>query len=133
MAVRLKDSVLVAFTRTDAQGNFTLSDLKIDTLEVILSNTFFGDLSFYIIGSATNTAFQLGTIALPPKNKELKEVIIYAFKDPVYYKGDTLMYSADSFKVKPNATVEDLLKKLPGFFVVFCGLFFSQGKAVVFV
>lgn len=130
MVVRLKDSVLVAFTRSDAKGNFTLSNLEIDTLELIISNPLFGDQSFYIIGSSTNTTFHMGNIALPPKNKELKEVIIYAFKDPVYYKGDTLVYSADSFKVKPNATVEDLLKKLPGIKVDQNGKITSQGKAV---
>lgn len=130
MAVRLKDSVLVAFARTDTKGNFVLSNLPIDTLELIVSNPLFSDQSYYIIGSSTNTTFQMGNIALPPKNKELKEVIIYAFKDPVYYKGDTLVYSADSFKVKPNATVEDLLKKLPGIKVDQNGKITSQGKAV---
>ena len=130
MAVRLKDSVLVGFTRTNTKGDFTLSGLRIDTLELIVSNPLFGDQSFYIIGSPTNTTFQMGNIVLPPKNTELKEVIIYAFKDPVYYKGDTLIYSADSFKVKPNATVEDLLKKLPGIKVDQNGKITSQGKAV---
>ena len=130
MAIRLKDSVLLAYTRSDASGNFTLSGLKIDTLELVISNSFFGDQSFYIIGSSTNTSFQMGTIVLPPKNKELKEVVIYAYKDPVYYKGDTLMYTADSFKVKPNATVEDLLKKLPGMKVDQSGKVTAQGKAV---
>ena len=29
-------------------------------------------------------------------------------------KGDTTIYTADSFKVSANANVEELLKKLPG-------------------
>lgn len=130
MAVRLKDSILVAFTRADAKGHFELSNLQMDTLELIVSNSKFGDQSFYIIGSLNNTSFDMGTIVLPPKNKQLKEVVIYAFKDPVYYKGDTLIYAADSFKVKPNATVEDLLKKLPGIKVDQTGKITSQGRAI---
>jgi hypothetical protein len=130
MAVRLKDSLLVAFTRSDAQGHFELKNLQPDTLELIVSNPKFGDQSFYIIGSPNNTSFNMGTIVLPPKNKQLKEVVIYAFKDPVYYKGDTLIYAADSFKVKPNATVEDLLKKLPGIKVDQSGKITSQGRAI---
>jgi len=130
MLVRLKDSVLVNFTRSNEKGDFVFSDVKIDTLELIISNPLFGDQSFYIVGSQVNKTFNLGTIILPPKNKDLKEVIIYAFKDPVYYKGDTLVYSVDSFKVKPNATVEDLLKKLPGIKVDQSGKITSQGKAV---
>lgn len=130
IAVRLKDSVLVAFTRSNEKGDFVFSNLKIDTLELIVSNPLFGDQSFYIVGSQVNKVFNMGTIVLPPKNKDLNEVIIYAFKDPVYYKGDTLIYSADSFKVKPNATVEDLFKKLPGIRVDQNGKITSQGKAV---
>lgn len=130
MAIRLKDSVLIGFTRSNQKGDFILSGLQIDTLELIVSNPAFGDQSFYIVGSPSNTSFHMGNIILPPKNQELKEVIIYAFKDPVYYKGDTLIYSADSFKVKPNATVEDLLKKLPGIKVDQNGKITSQGKAV---
>jgi hypothetical protein len=130
MAVRLKDSVMVAFTRSNEKGDFSFPSLKIDTLELIVSNPLFGDQSFYIVGSQQNKVFDLGIITLPPKNKDLQEVIIYAFKDPVYYKGDTLIYSADSFKVKPNATVEDLLKKLPGITVDQNGKITTQGKKV---
>jgi hypothetical protein len=46
--------------------------------------------------------------------KDLGEVIV---KDivPIKVNGDTLAYKADAFKTKQNATVEDLLKKLPGY------------------
>jgi hypothetical protein len=130
MAVRIKDSVLVAHTRTNAEGRFELKNLDIDTVQVIVSNPRFGEQSYYVFGSATNREFDFGKIILPPKSQQLNEVIIYAFKDPVYYKGDTLMYTADSFKVKPNATVEDLLKKLPGIKVDASGKISSQGKEV---
>lgn len=129
MAVRLKDSVLMAYTRTDSKGAFTLK-LPIDTVQVIISNPKFGDQSFYIFGSTSNYEFDFGKIILPPKSHSLQEIVIYAYKDPVYYKGDTLVYTADSFKVKPNATVEDLLKKLPGIKVDAEGKITSQGKKV---
>ena len=130
IAVRLKDSVLVAHTRTDATGFFTLKKLKIDTIQIIISHPKFGDQSYYVFGSTANNAFDFGKIILPSKSHTLNEIVIYAYKDPVYYKGDTLIYSADSFKVKPNATVEDLLKKLPGIKVDAQGKITSQGKKV---
>ncbi|OFY85070.1 MAG: hypothetical protein A3F72_04815 [Bacteroidetes bacterium RIFCSPLOWO2_12_FULL_35_15] len=130
MAIRIKDSTLVAFTRTNQKGFFEFSDLTIDTLQIIVSHPKFGEQSFYVFGSETNSAFDFGKIILPSKSQQLKEVVIYAFKDPVYYKGDTLVYTADSFKVRPNATVEDLLKKLPGIKVDAQGKITSQGKAV---
>ncbi len=130
MAIRIKDSILVAHTRTNENGRFEFKNLNIDTLEVIVSNPQFGDQTYYVFGSQVNHEFDFGKIILPPKSQQLKEVVIYAFKDPVYYKGDTLVYTADSFKVKPNATVEDLLKKLPGIKVDAQGKITSQGKKV---
>lgn len=129
MAIRLNDSVLVSYTRTDEKGSFNLS-LPIDTVQVIISHPKFGDQSFYIFGSTANHEFDFGKIILPPISHTLQEIVIYAYKDPVYYKGDTLVYTADSFKVKPNATVEDLLKKLPGIKVDAEGKITSQGKKV---
>lgn len=129
MAVRLKDSVLISHTRTDENGLFNLN-APIDTVQVIVSHPKFGDQSFYVFGSAVNSEFNFGKIILPPKSHILQEIVIYAYKDPVFYKGDTLIYTADSFKVKPNATVEDLLKKLPGIKVDAEGKITSQGKKV---
>ncbi len=130
MAVRIKDSVLVAHTRTNEKGFFTLANLTIDTVQVIVSDSKFSEQSYYVFGSAANYEFDFGKIILPPKSQQLGEVIIYAYKDPVYYKGDTLIYTADSFKVKPNATVEDLLRKLPGIKVDAQGKITSQGKDI---
>ena len=130
MAIRIKDSILIAYTRSDKSGHFELKDIPLDTIQITISNTKFGDQLFYVFGSPTNSVFDFGNIVLPPKNLQLKEVIIYAFKDPIYYKGDTLVYTADSFKVKPNAMVEDLLKKLPGIQVNANGTITAQGKEV---
>ena len=94
IAVRLKDSVLVAHTRTDATGFFALKNMKIDTVQIIISHPKFGDQSFYVFASSTNYAFDFGKIILPSKSHALNEIVIYAYKDPVYYKGDTLMNGA---------------------------------------
>ncbi len=130
MGIRLSDSVLVAFTRTNELGYFKIDQLPVDTYQVVISHPKFGDQYFIAIGSSSYMAFDFGKIILPPKSVDMKEVIIYAYKDPVYFKGDTLIYTADSFKVKQNATVEDLLKKLPGIKVDAQGKITSQGKQV---
>ena len=59
----------------------------------------------------------------------MNEVTIYAFKDPVFFRGDTLVFLVDSFKTKEN-TVEDLLKKLPGVEVDKNGYITSKGREV---
>jgi hypothetical protein len=130
MAVRLDDSVLTAFTRTDTSGYFRLDALPVDTYQVVISHPLFGDHTYVVMGNAAEPDVDLGVIALPPKSYQLNEFTVYGYADPVYYKGDTLVYTADSFQVKPNAVVEDLLKKLPGIRVDNQGKIFSQGKAV---
>jgi hypothetical protein len=130
MLVRIKDSVLVDFQRTDSQGNFAFNSLKIDTLQLIVSHPKFSENSYYIFGSQANHEFDVKRIILPPVSLNLKEVVIYAYKEPIYYKGDTLVFVADSFNTKPNAVVEDLLKKLPGVKVNADGTVEVQGKEI---
>lgn len=130
MAIKLMDSTLVNFTRTDENGMFNLTELPIDTYQVIIAHPKFSDMGFFIFGDTKNLKYDFGKIIMQPKNVSLDEVTIFAFKDPMYYKGDTLVYVADSFKTKANATVEDLLKKLPGLKVDKDGKITSQGKSV---
>ena len=130
MVVKLMDSTLINFTRTDQNGFFKLQSLPIDTYQVIISHPKFVDMGYFIFGDKKNLEYDFGKIILQPKNISLDEVTIFAFKDPIYYKGDTLIYTADSFKTKANANVEDLLKKLPGLKVDKDGKITSQGKAV---
>jgi hypothetical protein len=129
MVVRIKDSVLVDFKRTDANGNFAFS-LPIDTVQLVVSHPRFNETSYYIFGSKSNYEFDIKKIVLPQVSQQLKEVVIYAYKEPVFYKGDTLVYVADSFATKPNAVVEDLLKKLPGIKVNADGSIQAQGKDI---
>ncbi len=130
MVFRIKDSVLVDFARTDKSGNFSFRTLPIDTLQLIVSHPKFGEREYYFFGRPDNADFNLTKIILPEKSRHLEEVTIYAYKDPIYYKGDTLVYVADSFATKPNAVVEDLLKKLPGIKVDADGSITSQGKEI---
>ncbi len=130
MVVRIKDSVLIDFQRTDKSGTFSFSSLPVDTLQLIVSHPKFGEREFYFFGRPDNATFELKKIILPERSQHIEEVTIYAYKDPIYYKGDTLVYVADSFATKPNAVVEDLLKKLPGIKVNTDGSITSQGKEI---
>lgn len=130
MLIRIRDSVLIDFKRSDKLGEFKFENLPYDTLQLLVSHPNFGDQSYYIFGSENNASFPIKRIVLPPKSQEITEVVIYAYKDPIFYKGDTLVYVADSFATKPNAVVEDLLKKLPGLNIESDGKITSQGKEI---
>lgn len=130
MAVRVKDSLLINFTRSKENGSFNLSGFEPDTLSLIIAHPNFDDRVFYIFGNKSNYEIDIPTARLNIKSKELAAITIYANKNPIYYKGDTLVYVADSFKVAENAVVEDLLKKLPGLKVDKSGKITSQGKEI---
>jgi len=49
---------------------------------------------------------------------------------PVKINGDTISFKVDAFKSKPNATVEDVLKKLPGIQVQKDGTVTAMGETV---
>lgn len=130
MVIKFKDSTLVNFSRSDANGLFKNLKVPVDTYIVVVAHPSFNDKTYLIVPSATDTVFNIKNIILPSKSIELKEVEVLAYKEKIYYKGDTLQFTADSFKVKPNATVEDLLKKLPGMKVDAAGKITIQGKTV---
>ncbi|MDO8999034.1 MAG: outer membrane beta-barrel protein [Bacteroidota bacterium] len=130
MAITFKDSTLVNFTRTNNEGFFKPIKVPLDTYIVIISHPNFNDKTYLLVPTKTDTAFHFKNVILPPKSIVLNEVEIIAFKDKSYYKGDTLIFTADSFKTQTNATVEDLLKKLPGVKVDAKGKITIQGKQV---
>ncbi|XOV69357.1 MAG: outer membrane beta-barrel protein [Fluviicola sp.] len=130
MAVRVSDSMLLDFKRTDANGQFEITGFEIDTFSLIISHPDADDKTYFIFGADDNFDITIPSIILPPKSQEFEEVVIYAYKDPIYYKGDTLVYIADSFQVDENAVVEDLLKKLPGVTIDKDGNITTQGEEI---
>jgi hypothetical protein len=130
MAVRVKDSLLLNFTRTDKNGSFSLTNFPADTFSLVISHPRFDDKTIYVFGHKDNYEINIPVVRMPSKSKELEEVMIYANKNPIYYKGDTLVYVADSFQVAEGAVVEDLLKKLPGIKIDKDGKITSQGQEI---
>ena len=129
MVVRLSDSVMLDFKRTDNQGRFFI-DIPMDTVEIIISHHKNDDKIIFFFPSYNRLSLDLSNTILPEKSEMMNEVTIYAYKDPVFFRGDTLVFLADSFKTKENAVVEDLLKKLPGVEVDKNGTITSQGREI---
>jgi hypothetical protein len=130
MALRMKDSTLIDFTRTNNLGEYKLQNLPLDTFEIIIGHPKFDDNHIYVFGNKNELKIELPPSMLLKKANELKEIVIHANNRPIYFKGDTLVFVADSFKVKERAVVEDLLRKLPGVKVDINGKITYQGKSV---
>ena len=130
LTVRIKDSLLLNFTRTKTDGSFSLTNFPIDTFSLIIEHPEYEAKTYYIIGHKGNLEINIPRIQLNSVTKNFAEVVVFANKNPIFYRGDTLVYVADSFKVGENAVVEDLLKKLPGIKVNEDGTLTSQGKDI---
>jgi len=126
--LRPKDSVLVVFTRTREKGEFELKNVQPGSYLVMITYPKFADYLEEI--KITSEDLDLGKINLIRKSELLKEVVVSQKLGAIRMKGDTLAFMADSFKVKEGATVEDLLKKLPGIQVNKNGEITAQGEKV---
>jgi hypothetical protein len=122
-----KDSILYRFTRSNVNGTFALKNVKPGNYILMTTHPFFGDLLDNV--EVKDTVLQLGTLALQSKTKLLQEVLVKS-GGAMRIKGDTTIYTADSFKVGPNANVEELLKKLPGIQVDKNGAIKAMGETV---
>jgi hypothetical protein len=127
--IRSKDSTLISFTLTEKNGSFEIKNIEAGDYQIVAT---FQGLQTKRIGftiSADSIVADLGLIRLGPHYKTMDEVVIRD-ESPVKINGDTLAFRADAFKTKPNATVEDLLKKLPGMQVDKDGTVKAQGEQV---
>ncbi len=122
-----EDSTLISFTRSKANGAFSLSLRKPGKYVFMVTHPSFAD---YVEDFETNGKdIQMNTVPMTPKSKLLEAIIIKS-GNPIRIKGDTTIYTADSFKVSANANVEDLLKKMPGIQVDKNGEIKAMGETV---
>lgn len=111
--VRSKDSSMVNYTISDKNGLFKLETKKMDEKFVLkISGEGYQDFSQNI--EKINTSKDFGQLYLTEKINELNEVVIKSAAPPVRVKKDTLEFNAASFKVRPDANVEALIRQLPG-------------------
>lgn len=80
--------------------------------------------------SENDTATVFARFILRPSSKPLMEVIVKASIPPVIVKADTIGFNASAFPTRPFASVEDLLRKLPGIVVDKDGNVTLQGKKI---
>jgi outer membrane receptor protein involved in Fe transport len=131
MLMNPKDSSLVNFSVTDAKGAFEMKGISKGDYQVKISFIGFATFIKNVAASDfTSPILDIGRLKLESKSRELDELIVQAEKAPVTVKRDTIEFNAGSFKTKVNASVEDLLKKMPGMEVQTDGTIRAQGEQV---
>ncbi len=126
--VDLKDTSLIAYTLSKKNGDFELQRLPVDK-QVRLVISYAGYQSYiHNFNFKKGDIVDLGNVTL--SSKMLKEVVVRAERVPVKVKKDTIEFDAAAFKTRPNAAVEELLKKLPGVQIDGDGTITVNGKQV---
>lgn len=123
-----KDSSGAGFAIADKQGVFQIKNILPGTYITSISFAGFREIVKTIRITATQSTVDLGKIYLAADTNMLEGVFIQSA--PIIIKKDTVEFRAGAFKTKPNATVEDLLKKLPGVEVDKDGNISAQGEQV---
>lgn len=121
------DSTLLSFTRTNTKGQYSLQVSKPGNYSLMVMHPQYGDYIELI--SVTDPLKTISPIALTSRITLLETVIVNSARS-MRVKGDTTIYTADSFKVSANANVEELLKKLPGLQVDKNGKITAMGQTV---
>ncbi|WMI69700.1 TonB-dependent receptor [Mangrovimonas sp. YM274] len=124
---RIQDSTLVTYTISDKNGYFEIQEKTYDDhLNLVISYVGLEEYKTKI--DVSKSPINLGEIAMESANS-LEEVVITS-RAPITIKKDTLEFNVKSFKTKKDATVEDLLKELPGVEVDENGKIKVNGKEV---
>ncbi|WP_426669860.1 outer membrane beta-barrel protein [Mucilaginibacter sp. McL0603] len=116
-------------TVTDATGKFVFPSVNGTKFTLTMASIGYQTLiRHYGLDNDTKPAV-LDAIILKTESTSLTGVTIVGV-NPVTLKEDTVEYKASAYKVRENAPVEDLIKKLPGVDVDVNGNVTTQGKQV---
>ena len=124
-----KDSSLVTFTLSNKQGVFEIKGLEAGNYQLMVSHQAFEPYKTNVAVTADKKIIDLGDVT-PTKDFKLLGGVTVTNEAPIVVKGDTVQFNASGFKTAPNATVEDLVKKLPGVEVDKEGNVKTQGEQV---
>lgn len=125
-----RDSSLVTFGITDGEGRFVFPKVSEGQYRVLVTYVGYGSRVRRVSVTKNDPTADVGTVNLVAQSNTLSEVSVQGEKAPIAVKGDTLEFNAGSFKTRPNAQVEELLKKLPGVEVDRDGNVKAQGQEV---
>lgn len=115
-------------TVSDSIGNFNFRNVNEGEYNIMISAVGYKKISISFTMGAENK--NIGTVFLENETKDLSTVTIIAKAPAVSQKDDTSQYSASQYKVNPDATTEDLVKKMPGISIDNNGTITAHGEQV---
>jgi len=135
----LPDSTLLIGSYSDKDGKFSIASSKVsppksakNPVKILLVASYMGyqTVEKVINVRTREKEYDLKDVYLQEDTRILGEALVSATPPPLLIKEDTIEYYADSYKTQPDATAEDLLKRLPGVEVNSDGSITAQGETV---
>lgn len=128
--LNFKDSSALKSTISDSSGSFIFRNIDFGRYLLRSTSIGFETLMRSIALSDTVPSLDLDDVYIPKKTTTLEGVVIVSTAPAVSQKGDTVQLAASQFKTNPDATVEDLIKKMPGITVGKDGNVTAHGEQV---
>lgn len=123
------DSSSKQFTAvSNSRGVFTFNEIP--TGDYTLTATSVGYETAAQIITVSNGTTNLGIVKVAKGAKTLQAVVVNGAPPTVKQNNDTMEFGASQYKVNPDATSEDLIKKMPGITVDKSGTVTAQGETV---
>ncbi len=110
--LKAADSTQVVGTTTDLEGNFQFPNLASGAY--LLRATYVGYQTLQQAVSIERADKTLENLIMDVAALQLEGVTVQGTQVRAQQKGDTTEYNAGAFKVNPDATMEDLVRKMPG-------------------
>ena len=127
--LRAKDSILISYTRSSKDGQFEFRNVPTGKFILMVTYPRYADY-FDHFDFTASTEKDMGLIMMTLKSRILEDVIVRQQIAAIRMRGDTLAYKADSFKVREGASVEEMLRKMPGLQVDKDGKVTAQGEKI---
>lgn len=127
---KAKDLSPLYITLVNSNGKFEFTGVPLGKYVIKISFTGYKATYKFVNVLHDSSSIDLGQIKLQEEDHVLDSVDVTSSSSPIVYKKDTVEYTADSFQTRKNATVEELLKLLPGFQVTPDGEIIANGKKV---
>ena len=124
-----KDSSYVNFSFTDKKGDFEIGGLAPGEYFMTVSSSGYQNIIKDFSITKEKKQFDAGDIFLQKRYYTLDGVTV-TDAAPIRMHGDTVSFKASAFNNRPNATVEDVLKRIPGMQVQKDGTVTAMGETV---
>jgi hypothetical protein len=128
--ISLRDTTLIKGGVTNLEGAFLVGGIDSRGIRIEISSL--GFATYKTTLRLEDRITDLGTLKLKTSSEVLTEVEVTGTQQRAVMKGDTTQFNADAYKTNPDATAEDLVKKMPGI-TIENGQITAQGEQVQWI